>query len=97
MSDLALGNPGGAIVRLLKDSLSPGTWKAYGKAWETWERWSSRLEACVDDGEMILVLLLGHFKEEGWSVSQVNRFIACLAYGLRLRGLTDQTKTFWVR
>ncbi|XP_044162296.1 translation initiation factor IF-2-like [Bufo gargarizans] len=37
VSAVALGDPGGEVMGLLRDSLSPGTWKEYGKAWTTWE------------------------------------------------------------
>ncbi|XP_040285719.1 uncharacterized protein LOC120998906 [Bufo bufo] len=97
VSAVAVGDPGGEVMGMLRDSLSPGTWREYGKAWATWETWNGSWGAGVEDGDVRLLMLLGQLKGEGWSVSKVNHLIAGVAFGLKLRGLPDLTKGFLVR
>ncbi|XP_044155452.1 uncharacterized protein LOC122942023 [Bufo gargarizans] len=97
VSAVALGDPGGEVMGLLRDSLSPGTWKEYGKAWTTWECWNDARGTGVGGGEVRLLELLGCLKREGWTVSKVSRFMAGVAFGFRLRRLPDLTKGFLVR
>ncbi|XP_044134153.1 uncharacterized protein LOC122926745 isoform X1 [Bufo gargarizans] len=97
VSGVAVGDPGREVMGLLRDSLSPGTWREYGKAWTTWEAWNGTWGAGGVDGEVRLLMLLGQLKSEGWSVSRVNHLVSGIAFGFKWRGLADLTKSFLVR
>ncbi|XP_075199496.1 uncharacterized protein LOC142302317 [Anomaloglossus baeobatrachus] len=97
-SDLSNGVVSSAIRaarKLISGSLSGGTWSAYSQAWKVWEDWKLSVGGDMEeDGE--LLLLVGHYWEAGWSVPKVDRFLAGLAFGFKVRGLKDVTKSFLV-
>ncbi|XP_073524941.1 uncharacterized protein [Phyllobates terribilis] len=80
---------------LITSSLSGGTWSAYSRVWNIWEDWKVALGEVVGE-ESLLLLLVGNCQEEGWSVSRINRLMAGLAFGFKVRGVKDVTKSFLV-
>ncbi|XP_075198526.1 uncharacterized protein LOC142301406 [Anomaloglossus baeobatrachus] len=97
-SDLSNGVVGSAIRaarKLISGSLSGGTWSAYSQAWKVWEDWKLSVGGDMEDDGRLL-MLVGHYWEAGWSVPKVNRFLAGLAFGFKVRGLKDVTKSFLV-
>ncbi|XP_075131908.1 uncharacterized protein LOC142204493 [Leptodactylus fuscus] len=93
--------PLGAAVRaaqsLINVSLAEGTWAGYGAAWGKWVEWSAAFGSQIEGEGERLLLLVGQCREEGWSLSRVNKFLAGLAFGFKARGLPDATKHFLVR
>ncbi|XP_073529688.1 uncharacterized protein [Phyllobates terribilis] len=85
-----------AVRNLIGQSLSARTWSSYEVAWQLWEEWKLAIGHSLED-DSLLLLLVGHCWEEGWSVSKINNFIAGLAFGFKVRGLPDVTKTILVR
>ncbi|XP_075129576.1 uncharacterized protein LOC142203043 [Leptodactylus fuscus] len=82
---------------LIEASLARGTWVAYSTAWRQWENWVQSFQGLGLSDEGLLFLLIGQGKEEGWSVSKVNRLLAGLAFGFKLRNRQDITKSFVVQ
>lgn len=96
MSEAAVGSARRALGSLITSSLSHGTWLAYDRAWATWIKWCDSLSSGPGEEDMALLLFVGHCKDEGWSVSKIQRIMAGLAFGFKARGLCDFTKNFLV-
>ncbi|XP_040290783.1 uncharacterized protein LOC121003196 isoform X1 [Bufo bufo] len=97
VSRVVVGDPGGTVACLLQASLSEGTWRMYDRAWSRWQQWCNDLGVEVLDGEIPLLLFIGHVKDQGWSVAKINGCMAGLAFGFKLRNSPDITKSFLVR
>ncbi|XP_073537009.1 uncharacterized protein [Phyllobates terribilis] len=85
-----------AVRNLIGQSLSKRTWSSYEVAWLLWEDWKFAMGNPLES-DSLLLLLVGHCWEEGWSVPKINNFMAGLAFGFRIRGLPDVTKAILVR
>lgn len=96
MSGTPLGASGRNVEQLIRSSLAPGTWSSYSRDWQMWVDWCVSLGFSFSVDEFPLLLYIGHCRELGWSVSRINRCIAGLAFGLRMRGIRDFTKCFLV-
>ncbi|XP_073498485.1 uncharacterized protein [Phyllobates terribilis] len=85
-----------AVKKLIGQSLSTRTWSSYEVAWQQWEEWKATMRDPLES-DSLLLLLVGHCWEEGWSVPKINNFMAGLAFGFKIRGLPDVTKATLVR
>ncbi|XP_073507068.1 uncharacterized protein [Phyllobates terribilis] len=85
-----------AVKKLIGQSLSTRTWSSYEVAWQQWEEWKATMGDPLES-DSLLLLLVGHCWEEGWSVPKINNFMAGLAFGFKIRGLPDVTKATLVR
>ncbi|XP_073517135.1 uncharacterized protein [Phyllobates terribilis] len=85
-----------AVKKLIGQSSSTRTWSSYEVAWQQWEEWKATMRDPLES-DSLLLLLVGHCWEEGWSVPKINNFMAGLAFGFKIRGLPDVTKATLVR
>ncbi|XP_073529602.1 uncharacterized protein [Phyllobates terribilis] len=85
-----------AVRNLIGQSLSTKTWSSYEVAWQLWEEWKFAMGNSLESN-ILLLLLVGHCWEEGWSVPKINNCMAGLAFGFKIRGLPDVTKAILVR
>ncbi|CAJ0940265.1 unnamed protein product [Ranitomeya imitator] len=92
-----LGCPGD-LMPLIRSSIAPSTWKAYGKAWE---------ESCLlADGKpvgssedariQVTMAFLSKMHAMGVSGSVARNRVSALAFHFKLRGWSDSTKHFLV-
>ncbi|XP_073533070.1 uncharacterized protein [Phyllobates terribilis] len=85
-----------AVRNLISQSSSTRTWSSYEVAWQLWEGWKFAMGDPLES-DSLLLLLVGHCWEEGWSVPKINNFMAGLAFSFKIRGLPDVTKAILVR
>lgn len=64
--------------------------------WRQWQEWCCLISFGKCETEVALLLYVCHCKEAGWSVSRIQRCMAGLTFGFKLRGSTDYTKSFLV-
>ncbi|XP_066438199.1 uncharacterized protein [Eleutherodactylus coqui] len=88
-----------AVGDLISQSLARGTRAAYSAAWTEWEDWMDQCGGAysTDDRVGMLLSWLGRGSREGWTLGRVNRFMAGVAFGCKLKGVVDVTKNFIVR
>lgn len=99
MSAFPLGLGGERLMPLVRSSLAPQTWQAYGKAWDEWVALVGGRE--VDSMESVrlevTLFYLFNLREAGASFAMAQRRLTFLAFHFQLRGWSDVTKAFVIR
>ncbi|XP_075711490.1 uncharacterized protein LOC142748274 [Rhinoderma darwinii] len=95
----SLMGPGrGQLMRLLRGSVVPATWKSHCRAWDRWLEIAGNdfpsQEGCHLD---VTIASLVQIRQEGGSAATASKFLAGVAFMLKLWGCRDVTKEFVVR
>lgn len=87
----------GVAAGLIRDSLSVATWEAYSRAWEEWTSLLVEVGVLEEGGELSSVVLYFIVCNYVLGTSAVDRKLVGLAFGFKLRGMGDATKSSMVR
>ncbi|XP_077106734.1 uncharacterized protein LOC143764733 isoform X1 [Ranitomeya variabilis] len=92
-----LGCPGD-LMPLIRSSVAPSTWRAYGKAWEEWCLLADgKPVGSSDDVRMqVTMAFLSKMHAKGVSGAVARNRVSALAFHFKLRGWSDSTKHFLV-
>ncbi|CAJ0932887.1 unnamed protein product [Ranitomeya imitator] len=92
-----LGCPGD-LMPLIRSSIAPSTWKAYGKAWEEWCLLADgKPVGSSEEARMqVTMAFLSKMHAMGVSGSVARNRVSALAFHFKLRGWPDSTKHFLV-
>ncbi|CAJ0941279.1 unnamed protein product [Ranitomeya imitator] len=97
MPAFGLGCPG-ELIPLLRSSIAPSTWKAYGKAWDEWCLVAAEKPVGSSDSLRLQVTLafLARLQASGVSGAAARNRISGVAFHFKLRGSSDSTKHFLI-
>ncbi|XP_069591863.1 uncharacterized protein [Ranitomeya imitator] len=97
MPAFSLGCPG-ELIPLLRSSIAPATWKAYGKAWDEWCMVAAEKTVGSSDSLRLQVTLafLARLQASGVSGAAARNRISGVAFHFKLRGCPDSTKHFLI-
>ncbi|CAJ0946547.1 unnamed protein product [Ranitomeya imitator] len=97
MPSFGLGCPG-ELIPLLRSSIAPSTWRAYGKAWDEWCTVAAEKPVGSSDCLRLQVTLafLARLQASGVSGAAARNCISGVAFHFKLRGWPDSTKHFLI-
>ncbi|KAM4031882.1 LOW QUALITY PROTEIN: uncharacterized protein ACNLHF_019259 [Anomaloglossus baeobatrachus] len=88
--------PSQQLIPLVRASVAPATWQAYGKAWSEWLIFAGHPP--IDSSEparlAATVRYLIHLRDSGFSGSVARNRLTGIAFHFKLRGWSDITKSF---
>ncbi|CAJ0964660.1 unnamed protein product [Ranitomeya imitator] len=88
----------GDLMLLIRSSIAPSTWKAYGKVWEEWCLLAERkpVGSSKEAQMQVTMVFLSKMYAMGVSGSVARNRMSALAFHFKLRGWPDSTKHFLV-
>ncbi|CAJ0949968.1 unnamed protein product [Ranitomeya imitator] len=84
----------GELIPLIRSSIAPSTWRAYGKAWDEWCSLAADKPVGTSDSLRVQVTLA--FLASGVSGAVARNRISGVVFHFKLRGWSDSTKHFLI-
>ncbi|XP_077152553.1 uncharacterized protein LOC143816266 isoform X1 [Ranitomeya variabilis] len=99
VSNTPFGHGSQSMMPLIRASVTPATWQAYGKAWDEWCSLihGRPVERCDRARCEVLVEFLNLLRQRGASGTSAQRHLSGLAFFFQLAGWADVTKDFFIR
>ncbi|CAJ0933131.1 unnamed protein product [Ranitomeya imitator] len=96
---IPMGGVGNLLLPLVRASVAPSTWNAYGKAWQEWWSFANNRPVDTSRGERLEVTeaYLQHLHASGALAAVVRKRLSGLSFHFKLRGWEDVTNSFILR
>ncbi|CAN2391322.1 hypothetical protein PRIEUP_LOCUS1361 [Pristimantis euphronides] len=93
-----MGNSRGQLIALVKQSVTPATWRRHGSAWQHWLRIAGgRFPSRNEEHLQVTFDYMADLRDAGASASMVSKNLAGVAFMLKLWCFKDVTKHFVIR